>query len=337
MTLREILAKIPFDSIVPYIKQGDEPDDVCHYKQAYDILLHTKADEAGCDKVYVCVDKYEDGSECVSASRLEGCHWSEYIDGEIVLDEGVEVSDEELAFRLLWHLTFFGYNQEEMGDYFQSLSGDGYHDNEYGRMARAIERKRYMLWANKAIRKRILQSIKEHEAEGEHSFGLSEEDWNYIHHHERHCNRMKRKRDYRLGKRLEELENLDLCENTIRMLLEGQSVVTRADLAFLWDSTSRRGNEFQTRVYGAANRLYYLDELITKYEAMAVVARLRQVVVKVSTSTAHPLTQEEADYVRRKMEELTGSDHTLIIHAVNEVLGSEMGVLVVGPEKELKA
>lgn len=64
MTLREFLASIPFDNIAPYIIQGKHPEDVCAYKQAYDILLHTPACENGCRKVYVCKEIHDNIELC---------------------------------------------------------------------------------------------------------------------------------------------------------------------------------------------------------------------------------------------------------------------------------
>ena len=334
MTLRELLTQTAFDNIVPYIKRSKQPDDVCHYKQAYDILLHTAPCEAGCHDVYVGIYREQDGAEYVGASQIEGCWWNEYIDGNIIIEEGIEVSQEELAFRLLWHLTFFGYSQEQSDEMLQTMADDSYHDNLYGRMARHIDNKRYLLWANKAIRKRIVASIKEYEAENKHCFALSEEDWSYIQHHERHCNRMKRMRDHRLELRLKELENLDRCENTIRQLLHNQiSHTTRDDLHFLWNKGGRIGNEFQTRAYDATHRLAYLEELISKYGALDVGKAMRKCVVRLSISQDFPWKQEERGVIYNKVKELTMDNCPIFIEAIDNALGSELGVMIVGIEK----
>ena len=333
MTLRELLTQTPFDNIVPYIKRSEQPDDVCHYKQAYDILLHTAPCEAGCHDVHVGIYREQDGTEDVYASQIEGCWWNEYIDGNIIIEEGIEVSQEELAFRLLWHLTFFGYSQEQNNETLHTMGDDGYHDNKYGRMARHIDNKRYLLWANKAIRKRIVASIEEYKDEGRHSFALSEQDWNYILHHERHCNRMKRMRDHRLELRLKELENLDRCENTIQQLLVNQvSQITRDDLSFLWNKGGRIGNDFQTRAYDATRRLEYLDELISKYGALDVGKAMRKCVVRLSTSQDFLLTQEERGVIYNKVKESTMDNCPIFIEAIDRTLGSELGVTIVGIE-----
>ena len=75
MTLRELLTQTPFDNIVPYIKRSEQPDDVCHYKQAYDILLHTAPCEAGCHDVHVGIYREQNGAEYGDAGQIEGCWW----------------------------------------------------------------------------------------------------------------------------------------------------------------------------------------------------------------------------------------------------------------------
>ena len=300
MTLRQLLVGTPFDGIAPYIMQGEHPEDVCAYKQAYDILLHTPPCEDGCRKVYVSKEKERDGSEYIDASHVEGQNWATYIDGEVVVEDGIDVPDTWLAYKLLWHLTYFGFSQEENRENMSSLRGDGHRDNQYGRMARAVEIKRYMLWANKAIRKRIRESVAWHEARGEHNLALADDDWNYIHKRETHCNRMKRMRDHRLEKCYNHLENFEHCENTVQELLGGQNEVARAALSFLWSENGRSGCEFQTRSYDASKRLGYLDELITKYEAMISVKGLKQMAAKITTSPKHPLTHGEMERIKQK-------------------------------------
>lgn len=55
MTVRQLFQSIPFDHLVPFIKQSDQPYDVCHYKQAYNILLHIEPCEEGCRDVNVAL------------------------------------------------------------------------------------------------------------------------------------------------------------------------------------------------------------------------------------------------------------------------------------------
>ncbi len=334
MTLRELFAKTPFDSIVPYIKRSKQPDDVPQYKQAYDILLHTTPHENGCWDVYVDIKRNPDGTQWVRANELEGYMLNRFIDGSIIIDAEEEVCNELLAFCLLWEITFYGYTPEDCDETFRMHGNDDYHDNVYGRMARQIDDKRTILWANKEIRKRIAASIAELEAEGRHSIVLSEEDWNYIEHHECHCNRMKRMRDHRLEQRLKKLTNLDRCENTIQRLLRAQTTaITRDDLNFLWNENGRIGTEFRSRAYDSAKRVEYLAELITKYGVLDVAKSISKGVARIATSPDFPLTPEERSRLYNLIKESTNDNSPILIEATDSSVGPEIEIMIVGVEK----
>ncbi|HUN14779.1 MAG TPA: hypothetical protein PKZ47_07100 [Alistipes sp.] len=52
------------------------------------------------------MDLYEDD--------FESCPWPLNLGKEIVLDEGVELSDAEIAARCLFHITFYGFTPEKV-------------------------------------------------------------------------------------------------------------------------------------------------------------------------------------------------------------------------------
>lgn len=335
MTLRNLFTQIPFDKILPFILKGKDSSAVYCYKQAYDILLHTDPHENGCKDIDVNMRVDWDGTKYVSASQIEGDWWSTYIDGEIKLADDVKISDEELAYRLLWHLTFYGFSPEEIRQTIEGLGNDGYHDNIYGSLAREIERKRTILWANKEIRKRIKDSIVFHANQGLNSIYLSEEDWNYIENHESHCNRMKRMRDHRLALRLEDLENKDRSENTIQRLLKGQieTKVTREELSFLGNTNSRYGSEFQSLSYCVEARLDYVRELIDKYNALDVIYKTDRIVVRVSASSQHPITEQEFRSIKEIIQSKKADTNSLFIKAIDDKLNEEIALMAVGTSK----
>ena len=78
-------------------------------------MLNTVASEEGChclDVHWYDLQPYEGEGRILFASQIEGQPWENLIDGNIyVVDKDImEVPQEELAYRLLWHLTFFGFN-----------------------------------------------------------------------------------------------------------------------------------------------------------------------------------------------------------------------------------
>ena len=184
-------------------------------------MLHTSPNKEGYEYVAVSIYKSPEGKIYYNAPQLEGCLWSAYIDGQVIFKEDVEVCQADLAFQLLDQLTYYGYSDT----YCTNLFGDGHGNNKYSWMAREVEHKRDMAWATNAVRRRVRASIKENKAKGLNPFEISVEDDVEIYMRKRRgrCNRMKRKRDYRLGKRLEKLNELERREKPIYKLLCGQT------------------------------------------------------------------------------------------------------------------
>ena len=332
MTLRELLTEIGFDPMVPFIKKSDRFDDVCYFKLAYDILLHTSPNEEGYEYVAVSIYKSPEGKIYYNAPQLEGCLWSKYIDGQVIFKEDVEVCQADLAFQLLDQLTYYGYSDK----YCTNLFGDEHYNNKYSWMAREVEHKRDMAWATNAVRRRVRASMKENKEKGLNPFEISVDDYYGVIYKRKlsgRCNRMKRKRDYRWGKRLEKLNELERRENPIYKLLCGQtSSVTRQDLLFLWDANERLVSDFQTKAYDVKKRLIYLKELITKYDALKLPKQVKKCVIKISTSSKYPLLQEEINCIRAMASPWIADENPLVMLGVDESLESEIGIYIIGVE-----
>lgn len=87
------------------------------------------------------------------------------------------------------------------------------------------------------------------------------------------------------------------------------------------------------QAYDATRRLEYLDELISKYGALDVGKAMRKCVVRLSTSQDFPLTQEERGVIYNKVKESTMDNNPILIEAIDNAFGSELGVMIVGIEK----
>lgn len=331
MTLRELLTETGFDPMVPFIRKSECADNVCYFKLAYDILLHTSPNEEGYEYVAVSIYKSPEGKIYYNAPQLEGCLWSNYIDGVVIFKGNVDVCQADLAFQLLYQLTFYGYNVKHCANSF----GDEHYNNRYSWMAREVEHKRDMAWATNAVRRRVRASMKENKEKGINPFEISVDDLFEIYKRQRsgRCNRMKRKREYRWGKRLETLNELEHRENPIYELLSGQiSSVTRKDLMFLWDANERLVRDFQTKAYDVKIRLAYLNELITKYDALKPLKQVKKCVVKISTSSNYPLSQEEINCIRAMISPWIADENPLVMQGIDESLESEIAIYIIGVE-----
>ncbi|HCD78202.1 MAG TPA: hypothetical protein DEQ27_07970 [Prevotella sp.] len=326
-TLRQLIASCPFDALAVLLRLHDDLS-LAQYKEAYDILLNMEPSGNGCRDVKVVMTDWNDGEgPRLNAWNVEGIEWMNIIDGQVMLADDVDAPEIEIAHRLMWHLTFFGYCPEQT-----CLFPKEYGDTPYGKEARRIELHRYMLYANKPIRRRIIKSIAEMKKHGFNDFALSEDDWRYIHKRESHCNRSKRKRNYRLEQRIHRLSSLDHCETTVCQLLDGQTAstaTTRHNLDFLFHTDERAGREMQSRTFGKRDRTEYILELINKYGALGGMPENRHIAMRIATSHDCPLTDNEREQICFTVGKVCNTAAITLCIAEDNNLGCEMSLLVV--------
>lgn len=323
MTLRQLLASCPFDSLAPILSQKNDMS-LAQYKEAYDILLNIEASEYGCRNVRI-----ENTRWGLSAWNVEGAEWECIIDGQVLVGNGVGDANQRLACEFLWSLTYFGYSPENI----ELRSFDEYSGTRFGEEAWRVELRRYMACANKHIRSYIMESADDTwENVEEHNFALPEEYWRYIHKRESHCNRSKRKRNYRLERRIRRLKSLNYCETTVRQLLDGQTAstsTTRDDLNFLFHTDERAGREMQSRTFGKRDRTEYILELINKYGALGGMPENQHIAMRIATSHDCPLTDNEREQICFTVGKVCNAAATTFCIAEDNNLGCEMSLLVV--------
>jgi len=331
-TLRGLISDISFDDLVPLIKAESRSScSVAQYKQAFDILLRTDSSQDRCRDIEINRMEAE-GHNGLSAHSLEGTPWEEVIEGDIYIEDGAAVSDVRIAFTILWHLTFYGYDEQSKKEVWRQITSGSRYDNKYGRMAFETEIRRDFLLADRKTREDIIASVKENGEQGIMSYSLTEEQWNAIEHRRAHSNGPKRKRYARLKKRIIRLERMARCENTISRLLEGQkgSVLSRGDLSFLRDADRRCGCEFQSHACDASSRLDYITELIARYGAADLGEQAYRIVIRIAASGDCPLDGREVLLVSESVSQAAGQKDFLLSLAEDNSLGQEISVLVVG-------
>ncbi len=130
MKFKELLQKVSFDDIAPQLERllrdiEFEPNKIRQIiqtrKKSYDILQQMQPEET--DKPVRFYMDYYDAEHYGEKPRVkmdlyeddfESCPWPLNLGKEIVLDEGVELSDAEIAARCLFHITFYGFTPEKV-------------------------------------------------------------------------------------------------------------------------------------------------------------------------------------------------------------------------------
>lgn len=84
------------------------------------------------------------------------------------------------------------------------------------------------------------------------------EEWNQIHYREKHQNRSKRKRFYRLEKRIEWLHKLDIRQNLINTVREASGLTLDDFADKVINAGSIHETWFESHTYGKSDRIKYM-------------------------------------------------------------------------------
>ena len=294
MTLKELLNKVDFDSLAPFIEksEGRHLDSIYAYREAYDILRYMKPSEnfKGEARVEWSGEEYGD-EQWIGVFHLDGDYWEDALAKEIVIGENVDLPIEEIAAKCLWEITFYGFTPEHEG--FEDLLGRKLR-NKYDLMLDRLEESE---WRHQIPRKYRVRRNGQRLISGD--WGMK--DW-----FGKRMNRPKRMREHRQEKREKFLKSMSRRENNILDLTAEGSSFTRADLDFVlsvkngvrYDFRSVTGpyrqsasnSEVPTSYSQACDkRLDYILESITKYQHLDL-SQYDNAVVCVCHSSGYPVS-----------------------------------------------
>ena len=221
MTLKELLNKVDFDSLAPFIEksEGRHLDSIYAYREAYDILRYMKPSEnfKGEARVEWSGEEYGD-EQWIGVFHLDGDYWEDALAKEIVIGENVDLPIEEIAAKCLWEITFYGFTPEHEG--FEDLLGRKLR-NKYDLKLDRLEESE---WRHQIPRKYRVRRNGQRLISGD--WGMK--DW-----FGKRMNRPKRMREHRQEKREKFLKSMSRRENNILDLTAEGSSFTRADLDFV--------------------------------------------------------------------------------------------------------
>ena len=125
MTLKELIMKVDFDSLLPYLKKREKKnlDNIYAFREAYDILRDMEPDKDYRGEVTVITTIREDGTKITQINFLDDNVWEKELAKELVFPKGMLLSPEELAMRCLWEITFYGFSPADLEDTFSKMFG----------------------------------------------------------------------------------------------------------------------------------------------------------------------------------------------------------------------
>lgn len=304
MTLKELLDKVDFDSLAPFIEKTEKKhlDSIYGYREAYDILRYMKPAENFKGKARVEWSGEEYGNDqWIGVFHLDDDYWENELAKEIVIGENVDLPLEEIAAKCLWELTFYGFTPEHEG----FVIGREIR-NKYDVMLDRLEESE---WRHQIPRKyRVI-----HNGQRFVSGDWGMKDLSY-----KRKNRHKRMRKHRQEEREKYLESMSKRENNILDLTVTGSNFVRSDLDFIltvrygirYDFRSVTGpyfgpdtnilnptetdTESRTKILFPCNaghdrRLDYILESITRYQYIDL-SKYDNAVMCIRYSSKYPLS-----------------------------------------------
>lgn len=217
MTVKELFLSVGFDNVLNALRNTHRNDrsikHTASYKEAFDIICLTEFDGKGGEVTFEVTPRdkwFEPNSLPMLANNVEGDYWENTVGKTVIRPDDNPFTDAELAGAILWGMTFYGFTRHA-----------GWSPREeiytiYGERAERLERKLYLPYIRDKREKRKLKGSDKMP----YGIAFSMEIWNQIHQGEKHQNRAKRKRFYRLRKRIARLKRLDKRQHLINTLRE---------------------------------------------------------------------------------------------------------------------
>lgn len=300
MTLKELIMKIDFDSLLPYLEKWEKKnlDNIYAFREAYDILRNMEPDKDYRGEVTIITTTREDGTKITQVNFLDDNVWEKELAKEFVFPNGMQLNMEELAMRCLWEITFYGFSPVDREDTFSKMFGRRKPLNRY---EVALDKLEESMWKHQTPRK----------------FRARDEDGARLtiaHLPFKFCNkpmnRSKKKRKYRQDKREEYLEVMAKRETLIQMLTIPGSSFKRSDVEFLFDIAYGIRYDYCSVVLGTNGRLDYILESMTKYQQLDL-SRYDHAIVFIRYSSCYPPDNTELETFRQAVHNRLGYENIL--------------------------
>lgn len=338
MKLKELLLSTDFDALIPALKKEGYLA-IRQYREAYDILSHiAPANESEMRNLEIRVEwvKPMEGYEepYINVYNCEGGLWEHNVAKEVVVADDCKLTKEEVIAKILWSCTFYGYTPQTLKDTFEDRIEHKMHTC-YGTMARKLKQKFYLYYLPGHKKREVLKRMRLASLD---SIAMSMEDWNYCKKRIAKASNIRKKRDYRMQKRIDYLDYREKYEG-LRDKFMGGKDITFHDMDFIYDGFSMLLTNMETHTYGESSRVDYLKKLI-KYIEMDSDYEFfnpQKLVVLCKVPSQHPLSSDEKEEIRNEFHKLAGKGKLIfgLSEIKTEVADIHFTILVQKYEKRL--
>lgn len=309
MKLKELLLSMDFEALIPALKKEGSLT-IRQYREAYDILCHlTPVDNSDIENHKIEVEwhtpdeAFEDEESYIDVCNCEGDLWESNVAKEVVVADDCNLSKEEVLAKILWSCTFYGYTPQTTQETFEDRIEHKMHTC-YGTMARKLEQKYYLNYLPGHKKREVLKTMRLASLD---SISMSMEDWDYCNKRIAKASNIRKKRDYRMQKRIDYLDYREKYEGLRDKFMGGKNI-TFHDMDFIYNGFSMLLTHMETHTYGESSRVDYLKKLIKYIEMDSDNEFLnpQKLVVLCKVSSLHPLSLKEEEDIKSEFQMLAG-------------------------------
>ena len=284
MTLKDLVKRFDFDSLLPYLEEDIKGDDYVLYafRQAYDALrrMEPNPDYKGSVRIEYSNedDEEEEGlnekneidKNYICVQYLDGDSWENALAKELDCSPRIQEDAcwEKVAVKCLWELTYYGFFPDEIQETYERMFR---HPAPRNRYEVALDKLEESIWKHQNKRKH------RHKLNGIRYTDFNPKEFLFG----KKMNRPKRMREHRQKLRREYLGKMAFRENLIMYLSSPGSSFSRSDVEFLL-----------TVDHGLEGRLTYILESMTRYQRLDTNG-FDNALVCVNVSSKYPLREAE--------------------------------------------
>ena len=308
MTLHELLQHVSFEEIVPFVHQYYGDKSLALYKIHFDLLRHLKP-ELGENTTATVSNGELDASwpePHLVAHPLEGDSWEHSLAKELIIEPDVKASLAEIAMCCLWHTSFYGFTKEQQNETFENLNC--YSMNMLDHDITRLRAKRVIRAVEAAGGK--VPSIKECLRVRAFHQKIRSKCKAYKSHHRKyskvgiHCCSARSYAHSIIRK--EYYNRICVASDVIKAMLKSPMADVE-DIKPLLLCSHMQSYEYKSYAFDSQKRVAWMKELIEKYEAYKK-PPLKNCVVCIGTSSAHPLRMEEMNIIECIVSRCSGSN-----------------------------
>ena len=245
MTLYELLRRVSFDELIPTLKGEYDVKDIYSYRGAFDELMLTEA--AGRTGGVIELSRDEEDEDWIQVTGCQDC-WCDVLASEIEIEDGLNLTDAELAAHILWEITYWGFSEDETPSFMERP------DNKFRRKRSEVHSRLQVMYARGREEKR--ECFRK---------TMSWDICQRIEKRRERRNRAKRMRDARMDRAIARLTRMSNVEECIKDLLRVCTDLKRGELEYLFDTKIIHETRFRQHKSNGRHFPATLQTLIKDY------------------------------------------------------------------------